>query len=270
MSGPSKASERGARPRYRVVLLGASNLTISFRRIVGLARAGLEGEVDVYAAHGHGRSYGVRSRIPGRELPGLAECGLWSDVAAAPSPEAKTLVLVTDVGNDLIYGRQPEQLLGWVETCLERLASEHTEFVLTRLPLARMATLTRTHYRIFVRLLFPSCNATYEEITERAQAVDAGLVDLAAKYAAPTVTPPAEWYGRLDPIHILPADRQSAWCEILSKWPSLALPESGRAKHVFGPWAWLSQRPEERTLLGFPQTARQPILDRHGLRLHLY
>src|SRR5439155_11570702 len=106
----------GDRVSARVVLLGASNLTLGFPMLVSELRAWLGSPVEILCAHGHGRSYGLASRVLFRELPGIVECGLWRALASAPA--RPTLALLTDVGNDIMYGRDVEEIAGWVETAL--------------------------------------------------------------------------------------------------------------------------------------------------------
>ena len=68
----------------RVVLLGASNLTRGISTVVGTARRLLGPMPHVFVAYGHGRSYGVRSRVLIRGLPGILNCGLWPAPSANP------------------------------------------------------------------------------------------------------------------------------------------------------------------------------------------
>jgi len=84
-------------PARRVVLLGASNLTRGISTAVETARLQWGRPLDVMAALGHGRSYGLASRLLCRTLPSIVECGLWPALAARPP--APTAALVTDVGN---------------------------------------------------------------------------------------------------------------------------------------------------------------------------
>jgi hypothetical protein len=97
----------------RVVALGASNLTRGFQTVVATARAAWELDVEVVAALGHGRSYGSSSRLVVRTLPGILESGLWRQLEW--SPQVPTRALVTDVGNDILYGFSAPQILGWVD-----------------------------------------------------------------------------------------------------------------------------------------------------------
>ena len=120
-------------PVLRAVLLGASNLRMGFPWVLSRLRAGAGGPVEVIAALGHGRSYGTWSRLLWvRQLPGIAGCGLWTDLDRRAS--LPTLALITDVGNDLLYGAPVPEIAGWVEACLERLRERQVEAILTLLP----------------------------------------------------------------------------------------------------------------------------------------
>ena len=89
--------EMATAPR-RVVALGASNLTRGFPILVSAARASAGPDVEVFAALGLGRSYGMESRVLARTLPGILDSGLWA--ALAGLPPLPTRAVVTDVGND--------------------------------------------------------------------------------------------------------------------------------------------------------------------------
>src|SRR5262245_25860690 len=96
----------------RIVALGASNLTRGLHTVVSTARAAWGPDVEVLGALGHGRSYGVESRLVIRTLPGILQSGLWSTLSSLPP--ATTRGLVTDVGNDILYEFPVPTVLGWV------------------------------------------------------------------------------------------------------------------------------------------------------------
>src|SRR5215831_6744908 len=124
----------------RVVALGASNLTRGFQTVVSTARAAWGSEVEVFGALGHGRSYGAHSRVFFRRLPGILESGLWSELESRPA--LPTRALVTDVGNDILYGFSADQTLAWVEETLRRLRTVTSDIVVTGLPLASIRRLS--------------------------------------------------------------------------------------------------------------------------------
>lgn len=211
-------------PPSRTVLLGASNLRISWARVIG--RVGASGARQILVACGQGRSYGKESSfLRLRKLPGILHCGLWKTLqAAAPLP---TRALLTDVGNDLIYGVQVADIAAWLEECLTRLAAVDAEVVLTPLALGRLDKLTPLSYRIAQKVMFPGRDLPLSELLRRAHDLDARLRRLAYQHGATLVEQPADWYG-LDPIHFRRGKRQEAWERILAGWQATEAHERAR------------------------------------------
>jgi hypothetical protein len=177
--------------------------------VVNLLRRRAGGPVEVLAACGHGRSYGAWSRFLGiRQLPGIAGCGLWQaleDRAALP-----TLALLTDAGNDLVYGAEVAEIVRWIEICLDRLARRRAQVVITLLPLARLERLSPWEVRLAVSLLFPGRRAPWPALLERARQLDERLRRLGREHDALLVEPEASWYG-IDPIHLRRSRRREVW-----------------------------------------------------------
>lgn len=196
----------------RVVAVGASNLTRGLRAVVAESRHRWGPGVEILAALGHGRSYGARSTFICRTLPGILESGLWRALDARP--QAPTRALVTDVGNDILYGSPPSQVLGWAAECVSRLARHTGDIVVTGLPPAATGGLSPARFRIFTSLFFPGRRLDYGQVLDAAVEVDAGLKALAARHGLRFCALEPEWYG-LDPIHIRPGMWRPAWQAIL-------------------------------------------------------
>lgn len=203
----------------RAILLGASNLKISLPPLLAGLRQRAGGPVEALAACGHGRSYGAWSRfLFVRRLPGIAGCGLWPALEGLPPrPNARRVALLTDAGNDLVYGASPEEIAGWIGTSLERLARHGAETVLTLLPLPRLEKLTPWQVRLAVSLLFPGRSAPWPGLLDRARDLDDRLRRMGERHGVRLVEPEVAWYG-LDPIHLRRAVRQQVWDHVLSLW----------------------------------------------------
>ena len=205
--------EKSPLPRTaRVVALGASNLTRGFQTVVSTARAAWGPDVEVLAALGHGRSYGARSNFLGRTLPGILESGLWQQLERLPP--APTRGLITDVGNDILYGFSAAQTLAWVEDAADRLQRFTDDIVLTDLPLASIRRLSPARFLLFRSILDPRCRLSLAQIAETALQVNEGLAALAAARGLRFLHLKEHWYG-IDPIHIRPSLWRNAWHEIL-------------------------------------------------------
>lgn len=254
----------------RIILLGASNVTLSFPRLVrGLHRAFSE-PLELFAAHGHGRSFGIWNRIGPRELPGIVPCRLWDDLAAQPPSDEPPRTLITDIGNDLMYGIEPDQIAEWVATCLARLRAMRASIVLTQLPLASARTLGRSRFQFFRKLFFPNSQIRYEEIEAKASRLNQLVIDLGQQFEIPTPELRGEWYG-FDPIHILRRHRAAAWREVLASWFGKSQSVEFRPVSPNDSLHLWRLRPCERRWFGRDQHSSQPVLQPpDGSKLWLY
>ena len=85
----SKQATRSSMLANRIVLLGASNLTLSLRLAIQQIQHCCGRPSEVLAAVGHGRSYGQSSQVLIRELPGIIESGLWSQLHSCQRTESR-------------------------------------------------------------------------------------------------------------------------------------------------------------------------------------
>ena len=241
----------------RVVLLGASNLKIGFSTVIEAVGQAWGAPLDILAALGHGRSFGLESRVLGRCLPAIVSCGLWDELTSRPP--ASTAALVTDIGNDILYGARVEQIAGWVETCLERLARTCERITVTQLPLESIAGVGRRRFLLCRSILFPRSRLRLDEAISRAEELNRCVVNLAARFDARVIAPHPVWYG-FDPIHIRMRHRKAAWQKFFSIW--LDGETSRRAGSAPRPSLMLWRlRPLRRRLFGVDQLHAQPAAE---------
>lgn len=248
----------------RIVALGASNLTRGFHTVVTTARSMAGPRAEVVAALGHGRSYGMASRILVRTLPGILQSGLWRQLEVLPP--APTKALVTDVGNDVLYGMPADRIVAWVDEAIARLQRITGDIVLTDLPLSRARRLTRLEFLAFRSIVVPECRLSLAEVLETAERVNDGLESLAAARGVRYFRLKPEWYG-LDPIHIRPSLWRSAWHEILRASErgaptAEAMPTAATVDSRVEAWRLYLLRPERQWLFG-----REQFTPQHGVPL---
>jgi hypothetical protein len=209
---PAAAASRTSAPRPRAVLLGASNLIHGLPSALAAARRALGGgPIEALAATGHGRSYGAWSRAGFRGLPGILDSGLWRALDRGPAGGARTLALLTDVGNDIGYGQAPETVAAWVEECVARLAAAGAQTVMTRLPLETLRRLPPWRFRVVATLLFPGRRLEFDEILRRAEALDRRLLELADRDGCRVAALEPSWYRAYDAIHLRFRWLSTAW-----------------------------------------------------------
>ena len=218
-------------PQNRLILLGASNLTLSLRLVIDLMQQRIGAPSEILAAVGHGRAYGVFSQVVWRGLPGIAECGLWRPLSAMES--RPTYALLTDIGNDVVYELTPEQVLRAVERCIDQLQRQSAQIVVTNLPMASVERLSERRYTFFRNLFYPFCKLSRDETLSRVRAVHAGLVDMAVRRQFLLVEQEAHWFGP-DGIHVNYWQREAFYRDIMRRFPdSGAKPEHWDDKRKF-------------------------------------
>lgn len=254
-------------PARRLIVLGASNVARSVSTAVGAAQLAWDGPIEAVFALGHGRSYGRATSVLGRALPGIAQCGLWN--AAAARPACGTSAVLTDIGNDLLYGAEPAQLAQWIDECLGRLTDAADETLLCGMPLANLAGLSQRRFLTYRALFFPRCRLTLAEVAARALELQDRLREIAAARGARWLEPRAAWYGR-DPIHW----RRDAWAEVWRNFFSAAGNDQVSLRLRRSALRWLYLRslvPHERRLWGVMQRRAQPAGRlRDGTTIALY
>lgn len=244
---------RGARPR--LIALGASNLARGMLALLDAARAAHDGPVEAFAALGRGRSYGIRSSLLGRGLGGIDDCGLWPTLAA--SAAAPTTAVVMDVGNDLLYGVEVDQLLTWVAAALTRLRSTGARTIVVGLPMVTIRQLGERRYRLVRSILFSRCRLTRSEMLDRAERTHQGIAALAQAHGATFHELPAHGYG-FDAIHF----RHRVWPEVARNWLGLAATAAAPPPACNGTLArlrFLGAAPAISTRWGREHRAAQPV-----------
>jgi hypothetical protein len=238
-----------------VILLGASNLTRSFPTVVATVRQTWSEPIEIMAAMGHGRSYGQDSSILGRKFSGIFPCALWRDLQSRPA--LPTAALVTDIGNDILYGVSPDQMLEWVERCLDQLAEAGAAMIVTQLPVPSIERLGELRFQFFRRLLFPRSNLTLPGARELVREVNERLLSIGQKRKIPVISASALWYG-FDPIHVKRSAMRHAWPVLLAAWRAIEEPLT-IARSSLWMTAYLSAlEPRDCSKFGFRRRAAQP------------
>lgn len=237
----------------RVIALGASNLTRGLRTVVSMSRTAWGADTEVIAALGLGRSYGAYHRLLVRGLPAILECGIWR--ALDDMPRVPSIGIIADVGNDILYGSEPAQILAWVDEAVTRMARHTDRITMTGLPFQNVDRLSERQFRLMRAFMFPSSDQTLAGARASATVVQAGLEKISSTHGVRFIPLPAEWYG-WDPIHFHHRFWRRAWGEFLGLDPATwsAPPEPGGLSESVRLWL---RADEHRWLFGIHQHTPQ-------------
>ncbi|MCI0363022.1 MAG: hypothetical protein L0Y44_00205 [Phycisphaerales bacterium] len=264
--------------RARVVLLGASNATRGLSTIVETLRLRLGSPLDIFAAIGHGRSYGMHSRVFLRSLPGILESGLWSALAesrggaTADGPaltpalsqrereteNVPTHALLTDIGNDIMYGASPQTVERWVEECVDRLDAHGARVAITMLPIDSIRSVKPWQYTIVKSIMFPTRKISFVQAMNQAGELHERLNQMAARRGVTLIECRRDWYG-FDPIHILPSRWAQAWSDMFCSCAPEGESDCLLARRSFLRWLRVrSVTPQRWWLAGIRLSTSQP------------
>lgn len=244
-------------PPTRFVLLGASNGVMGLPRVLAHVRAMTGGPVELWAAVGHGRSYGAETSVLGRRLCGIRESSLFDKLSAA-SP-APTYGLLTDLGNDLLYGQSVDVTLRWALECADRLLKLGVKLSVTRMPVDNLDTLSESRFRLFRAALFPRHRVSLEVISSRARDLNEKFFEKMSERDAPCLALNSDWYG-FDPIHFKRSRASEAWRALLARCLEVDAHARGAAPSIRERISMSLAKPEKRRVLFVSQQTAQPCL----------
>ncbi|MCP4172355.1 MAG: hypothetical protein GY758_16450, partial [Fuerstiella sp.] len=222
--------------------------------------------VHLYTAHGMGRSYMLeRTGFAIGKLPGILRCGIWDALPTVPDT-VTPCALVTDLGNDLVYGCAPAEVVAAAEESVLRLRSwnPRCRIVLTGLPVEAVQRLGWLRFVLFRSVLFPFSRLTLESVRQKTLELNRRIAVLARQHGLHLVRPHLEWYG-LDPIHVCRRNQQAAFAEMLDPWDAPVCGESSSA-------VTSASRPtaELRWVLGAERKTSQPSVSADGVTVFAY
>ena len=244
-----------------VVLLGASNLVLGWPAMMTALQRLTAEPVRVNIATGMGRSYIKTSAFWFRRLPSILDCQLWNQLPENLS--RPPLVLITDVGNDIVYLYQPDHIAESVRQCISRVRNwrPDAKLVMTGLPLASLRRIGNARFLIARTILFPGCTLSRNDVIERSVALDQLVRQIADDSGIRFVEPAPNWYG-IDPIHVLPKYRVEAFRTYFDAFEVLDSADPNPARQ-------LTQLPlptaAERTVFWRRKTVEQPVVSRPDL-----
>lgn len=242
-----------------VVAIGASNLSRGLPRLAAAVRARVAAPTMLVAA-GHGRSFGANSRVAWRRLPSILGSGLWRALDRLESPVSghRPLAIVTDIGNDLLYGFSVAQTAGWVRECLARLADRGSRVAVTGLPLASVARAGPVRYRLLKAVFVPGCPLDLVNLKSAAAELDAAVRESAIAHGAELIEQPGAWYG-FDSIHVRRRQLDDLWARSCQAW---GLPDPALSvRRSLGDWTRIGSRAAEvRSLAGRIRFTPQPVV----------
>jgi hypothetical protein len=156
-----------------------------------------------------------------------------------------------------LYGVSPDQLLDWVEKCLDRLAAVGAATIVTQMPVESIDRLGERRFRFFRRLLFPRSKLALDDARNLVREINERLIAIGQTRKIPAIPASSEWYG-FDPIHLKRSVRRHAWPALLATWRAIEEPLAITPSSLATAAYLVGLEPREYIQLGFRRGSLQP------------
>jgi hypothetical protein len=164
---------------------------------------------------------------------------------------------VTDIGNDMLYGVSPDQMLNWVEGCLDRLKEVGAATIITQLPVDSIDRLSERRFQFFRRILFARSKLTLADARVLAHEINDRLAAIGQRRKIPVISASGSWYG-FDPIHVKRSLMRHAWPVLLAAWRAMEEPLTITPSSLWMAAYLSGLEPRNYSLFGFRRGRAQP------------
>ncbi|TDJ52582.1 MAG: hypothetical protein E2O43_03930 [Nitrospina sp.] len=193
-----------------LMLLGASNLARGcFALGWHLKRCLHPRRVEVMIAAGPGRGYHMPGGLLHVVYPPIRSSPIFEAAMEKSQSGARVVALVTDIGNDILYGVPEEDLIETLQQIFTRLQSMRAEIFYTTIPQIFETGVHPALFHVLRTVLFPRSRVSYDQ-TQRA----VGRINRFLKDAAKDplrLVPDMDRFTGMDEIHYSVFRASHAW-----------------------------------------------------------
>ena len=195
------------------ILLGASNLSRGYFALSKHLKANLHPrKVEVLIASGPGRAYCASGGLLNVTYPPIQSSEIFEVARNKSECGYQVVSLVTDIGNDIMYGVSTEQVIETIRQVFVKLQSLNAKFFFTMLPITFEKEDHPILFRILSSLLFTRSTVTYDEATAGVKGVNQFLRDSAGKCGH--LINDMDRYVGFDKIHYGRLQAHNAWSHV--------------------------------------------------------
>ncbi len=165
-----------------LILLGASNLGRGHDALVRFLKKHLSNrKIDIISAMGPGRGYCAYGGIFTAIYSPIASCE-WYPLAKKKAGQGfQVICLMTDIGNDILYNKTPNEIKESIQSIIEKLKSLNSVIFFTTLPKAFENPLPNWFFVTVRSMLYPKSKVSAGSVKNSVKDINKFLETLANK-----------------------------------------------------------------------------------------
>jgi hypothetical protein len=169
----SKNTPIQANRQFLFVLMGASNLARGYSALADcLVRCLAPEPVEILHAMGPGRGYCAEGGIFNIRYPAIGASGILDSISAQTAPPRRIIALITDIGNDIMYGVPVSEITACLSALLKQFSALDADVFLQPIPIDLSEDVSKNQFRILRSIFYPNSAIDYEKAKEAVFAVN--------------------------------------------------------------------------------------------------
>jgi hypothetical protein len=209
----SKKSPSQAPSPYLFIFLGASNLARGYSALANcLIRCLAPHPVKILHAMGPGRGYCAEGGIFNITYPPIGSSGILNSARGRAQKAHQVIVLITDIGNDIMYGVPLSEITSCLHTLFQKLDAIGADVFVNPIPLDFAEDVSEFQFRILRSVFYPHSTIDYSRAADTVDAVNEFLRDSAGGRIH--LLPSAKDFCGVDKIHYSIFHSHKAWSQV--------------------------------------------------------
>ena len=205
-------------PLIVFLLMGASNLARGYSMLTHHLSECLEkNKTEFLNALGPGRGFCARGGIFNITYSPIQDCRIIESGEKKSKEALHTVVLITDIGNDLMYGVSADTLIASLDIMIDEILKWDAEIFLTPIHVNLRKDVSPTIFLVLRSLLYPSSKVNYEEMDLSIFKVNDYLEEKVRKNETIHLITGLEAFAGLDRIHYSLFKTHEAWAAVTEK-----------------------------------------------------
>ena len=205
-------------PPILFLLMGASNLARGYSMLTQHLSECLEkNKTEFLNALGPGRGFCARGGIFNITYSPIKDCRIIESAEKKSKEALHTVALITDIGNDLMYGVSADTLIESLDLMIDEILKWDAEIFLTPIHINPKKDISPTIFFVLRLLLYPSSKVNYEELDLFVLKINDYLEEKVRRNEKMHLITGLEAFTGLDRIHYSLFKTHTAWSTIVEK-----------------------------------------------------
>ena len=196
---------------FLFILLGASNLARGYFALTRQLSQNIS-RCEFLNAMGPGRGYCVESGMFNFTYPPIGECRIMENVDVQQS--RRIAVLLTDIGNDIMYGLPEQSLVESFDSLIEKSLLLNAEVFLTSIHVDVRQDMGRETFKLLKGIFYPNSSVTYDKADLAVKTINKYIEDKSIQNERVHLVSGLGVYCGMDKIHYNLFKSHFAWLRV--------------------------------------------------------